>query len=572
MHSFAMKRCPECRRDYYDDSLIYCLDDGARLLEGPAPDGPPTAVMPSAQSSSEAATRTFDNRNTTHEGLAPGLIRRKRATLLAVSVSVIVLIALIGWAAYSYFGGKSARQIGSIAVMPFVNAGGNPDIEYLSDGLTESLINSLSKIPALSVKARSSVFSYKGREVTPQQVAKDLSVEAVLNGRVVQRGDQIVLNVELVDAVTGNQIWGDQYTRRMTDLVALQSEIAGDVSGNLRAKLTGEERTKIARSHTANTDAYQLYLRGRHHWNKRRGEDVRKSIEFFQQAIDKDPTYALAYASLAEAFILVPNYRIGSPQEYYPKARAAATKAIEIDESLAEAHNALASVTCNYDWKFADAERGWQRAIALNPNYATAHQWYGEFLLSMARYPEAIAEMRRAQELDPLSPIINGMMGVALMLSDQPEPALEQLKKTLELDPNFPRTHLYLAEWYQDAGRYEEAIDEFSRHFSLAGGPAINIAEQAENIRRAYRTGGPKAYARAFAETIEKNQGPSGAPAFVLAGYWAHAGESDRAFAILERAYAAHDDSILSLKDPRLDPIKSDPRYKDLLRRVGLPE
>ncbi|HEX6125672.1 MAG TPA: tetratricopeptide repeat protein [Pyrinomonadaceae bacterium] len=567
-----MKRCPECRRDYYDDSLIYCLDDGARLLDGPTPDGPPTAILPSAAPSSEEATKTFGDNRTTNEDLPADSGGGKRAVLLAVSVSALLLVALIGWAAYTYYGRSTSRQIESIAVLPFVNAAGNPDLEYLSDGITESLINSLSQIPTLSVKARSSVFTYKGKEVTPQQVSKDLSVQAVLNGRVMQRGDQVVLNVELVDASTGNQVWGEQYTRKTTDLIELQGEITRAVSGRLRAKLTGAEQEKVAKNYTENTEAYQHYLRGRHHWNKRKADDIRKSIEYFQKAIDADPTYALAYASLAEAFILIPNYRLGSPSEYYPKARAAAARAIEIDESLAEAHNALASVTCNYDWKFADAERGWKKALDLNPNYATAHQWYAEFLLSMGRYPEAVAEMRRARELDPLSLIINGMLGVLLMLNDQPEEALEQLKKTLEIDPNFARTHLFMAEVYQSLGRYEEAIDEFSKHYALSGRAPDKVEELAAVIRKAYRSGGPTAYSRAFAEIIESNQGTSGAPAFVLAGYWAHAGEHDKAFEILEKAYADHDDSVLSLKDRRLDPIKSDPRYKNLLRRVGLPE
>ena len=578
-----MKRCPQCRRDYFDDSLVYCLDDGTRLLEGPAKseaavsihrknDEPATEIIPQAGRSSEAVTRTLYNESSTRWSLDTGSKTNTRAKFIgALSVGVLI-VGLISATAYYYYGLGNGAQVESIAVMPFVNVANNPELEYLSDGITESLINSLSQVPTLSVKARSSVFTYKGREVTPQQVAKDLSVQAVLNGRVQQMGDQLVLHVELVDAGTGNQIWGDRYTRKISDITQLQSEIARDVSGKLRAKLTGVEQAKVAKSHTNNPEAYQLYLRGRFHWNKRRADDIRKSIEYFQQAIDKDPAYGLAYAALAEAFILMPHYRLGPSKEYYPKARSAAMKAIEIDESLAEAHNALASVVCNYDWKFAEAEQEWNRSLSLNPNYATARQWYAEYLLAMGRYPEALAEMRLAQELDPLSLIINGMVGVALLDTNQPEKALEQLNKTLEMDPNFARTHLYLAETYQSMGRYEEAIDAFNRHYSLAGGSPEKIGELSEKIRTAYRAGGPAAYARAFAEIIENNQGESGAPAFVLAGYWAQAGDFDRAFAVLEKAYAEHDDSLISLKNRRLDPLKSDARYKDLLRRVGLPE
>ena len=572
MLSIRMRRCPDCRRDYYDDSLVFCLDDGTRLVDGPAQDTAPTAIFPPADSPGESPTRAFDNSPTTNENVSSVPDPRFRKRLFLFASGLALVLAVLAWAGYTYYRGDQSRQIESIAVMPFVNAAGNPDLEYLSDGITESLINSLSQVPTLSVKARSSVFTYKGKDVTPQQVAKDLSVQAVLNGRLHQRGDQMILNVELVEAATGNQLWGDQYARKVTDLLELQSEIARDVSGKLRSKLTGEEKQKVAKNHTANTEAYNLYLRGRHHWNKRTPEDLRKSVEYFQQAIDKDPTYALAYAGLADVYILIPNYRLGSSHEYYPKARAAAVRAVEIDEALAEAHNALASVICNYDWKFSEAEQEWKRSLSLNPNYATAHQWYGEYLISMGRYPEALAEIRRAQELDPLSLIINGMVGVALRLNNQTEQALEQLNKTLEIDPNFPRTHLFLAETYQQAGRYEEALGAFAKYYSLINASPERVTGLAETIRKAYRAGGPKAYSRAFAEVIEVNQGAGGVPAFVLAGYWAHAGEIDRAFAVLEKAYTDRDDSLLALKNPRLDPLKSDPRYTDLLRRVGLPE
>ena len=575
-----MKRCPKCRRDYFDDSLAFCLDDGARLLEGPAKsdaatavlEEPATEIIPVAGDSSGAATQTYDQENRTSQssGTRDGSQKNKR--LLGVLIGAAVVVGLVATAGYYYYARSGGRQIESIAVMPFINGANNPDLEYLSDGITESLINSLSQVPSLSVKARSSVFTYKGREVTPQQVAKDLSVQAVLNGRVQQRGDQVLMQVELVDTATGNQLWGEQYARKLTDLVQLQSEIARDVSGKLRARLTGDERQRVGKSHTENTEAYQLYLRGRFHWNKRRPDDIRKSVEFFQQAIDKDPTYGLAYAALAESYILIPNYRLGRPQDYYPKARAAALRAIEISPDLAEAHCALASVTSNYDWNFPEAESQFRKAIEVNPNYATAHQWYAEYLLSMGRYEEAVAEMRRAQALDPLSLIINGMVGVALRLSGRPEEALAQLHKTIELDPNFARTHLFLAESYQSMGRLEEAVDEFARHFTLSGVPADKVQQFAAQIRDAAKSGGEKAYSRKIAEIMEANAGPIPPPVTVMAGHWAKAGDFEKAFQLLEEAYVAHDDALVSLKDARLDPLKSDPRYRDLLRRVGLPE
>jgi len=483
----------------------------------------------------------------------------------------IILVTALGLGSYLYYGRGSSKQIESIAVMPFVNAAGNPDLDYLSDGITESLINSLSQIPTLSVKARSSVFTYKGKDVSPQQVAKDLAVQAVLNGRVTQRGDQVLLNVELVDASTGNQLWGDQYARKASDLVQLQSDIARDVSGRLKAKLTGAEQQRIAKNYTENTEAYQLYLRGRYHWNKRRGDDIKKSIEYFQQAIDKDPTYALAYAALAEGYIVAASYRVGSPKDNYALSHAAAAKAIEIDPTLAEAHNALASLLSN-EWRFADAEAEWQKALELNPNYATAHQWYAEQLNSMGRYPEALAEIQRAQQVDPLSLIINGIVGVTLRLNGRRDECLVQLNKTLELDPNFHRTHLFLAETYEQMGRFDEAVDEFAKAFTLSGVSPDTVAHFSPIVKNAAKTGGATSYARAMAEVLENSKGTASPPAVIVAAYWARAGETEKCFLILEKAFNEHDDSMLMLKDPKLDPVKTDPRYKDLLRRVGLPE
>src|SRR5436190_2754457 len=561
-----MKRCPECCRDYYDDSLLYCLDDGSALLEGPASaDESPTAIL-----SGPDSTKNEISGLTTGTGTLLSKSSRPKRYLL-VSFLLLVAIGLGGFFAYRYF--APTKQIESIAVMPFVNESGNPDFEYLSDGITESLINSLSQIPGISVKARSSVFTYKGRTVSTQQVAQDLGVQAVLNGRILQRGDQVLMNVEMVDASTGNQIWGDQYTRQSADLLKLQSEIASDVSKKLKARLTGAESQKVARNYTENTEAYHLYLRGRYYWNRRTADDIKKSVDYFQQAIDKDPTYALAYAGLAEAYILMSSYGAASPKESFPKARVAASKAIEMDPSLAEAHNALASVLGSYDWKFAEAEAEWRNTLALNPNYASGRQWYAEHLLFTGRYSEGIEEMKRAQELDPLSLIINGLVGVAYRMNGQNDQALEQLTKTLELDPNVPRTHLFLAETYQAMGQYEKAVDEFARCFSLLGIPAEKVNPATALVKEKYRTAGPKGYSRAMAEMIEANQSaPSEAPKTVMASYWGAAGEFDKAFALLEKGFEEHDDDMLMIKDPRMGALKSDPRYNDLLRRMGLPE
>ena len=420
-----MKRCPECRRDYYDDTLLYCLDDGNALLDGPASrDEPATAILsepgaaatgfPGAEDQTRPQILTTDQTAIfAREAEAEpqknvGDVSEKqsfpayRAAKPLITAAIVLVLLLGGYFGYRYLG-SNTKQIDSIAVLPFANESGNADVEYLSDGMTESLIGSLSQIPNLNVKARSSVFRYKGKETSAQAVGKELNVQAILNGRVVKRGDDLTLYVELVNTTTENVLWKAEYNRSMANLVSLQSEIARDVSNKLKTKLSGADEQKVAKNYTENAEAYQLYLKGRYHWNKRTGADIRKSVEYFQQAIDKDPTYALAYAALAEAYILIPNYTKDSPHDAMPKARAAAMKALEIDETLAEAHNALADVLYEYDWKFAEGEREFKRAIELNPNYATAHHWYSEYLLTMGRNEEAIAEIKRAQELDPLS-------------------------------------------------------------------------------------------------------------------------------------------------------------------------
>jgi TolB-like protein/Tfp pilus assembly protein PilF len=495
---------------------------------------------------------------------------------LVIGLMVLVLASMgLGYWFLASRSSSTKGQIESIAVMPFVNEGGNADTEYLSDGMTESLIGSLSQLPRLSVKARSSVFRYKGREINPQTVGSELYVQAVLLGRVVQRGDQLTLRLELVDAKTENVVWSEQYNRKQADLVSLQTEIARDVSNKLKTKLSGADEQKVTKNYTENTEAYQLYLKGRYHWSKRTGADIKKSVEYFQQAIDKDPTYALAYAALAEAYILIPNYTNTNPHDAFPKARAAAEKALEIDETLAEAHNALADIMYEYDWKFAEAEREFKRAIELNPNYATARHWYGEYLLAVGKNEEALAEMKRAQELDPLSLIINSILGVAYMENRQYDQAMEQLKKTIEMDQNFPRAHLYLADTYERNGMFEEASLEFEKLFVLNGMPPEEAAKQTAELREAAKKIGAKGYWRKQIEIYERNRvsQPSVMPPLsIVAAFYAQLGEKDQAFAFLEKSYEKKEVDVIRLESTIYDPIRSDPRFQDLMRRIGLPQ
>ena len=373
-----MKRCPECRRDYTDDTLNFCLADGAELVHGLADDEPATAIL-----NSEAPTRVHSTQTS-----RPG-----RNSVIAGIVG-LALVALLGLGGYLYYGRGSGKQIDSIAVMPFANESGNSDVEYLSDGITESLINSLSTLPNLSVKARNTVFRYKGKEVDEKKVGQELSVQAVLFGRFVQRGDDLTLSLSLVDAGTGNALWGEQYDRKMQDLSALRNEIARDVAQKLRTRLSNADATNLTKNYTSNAEALRLYFYGRYFWEKRNPESIRKSIEYFNQAIEKDPDFARAYCGLADAYI-VPASGF-APRDVMPKAKAAVTRALEIDNTLAEAHTSLARILQIYDWNWTEAEKEYKRAIELDPRYALAHQWYGGYLERTGRMAESITERRLA--------------------------------------------------------------------------------------------------------------------------------------------------------------------------------
>jgi serine/threonine-protein kinase len=520
-----------------------------------------------------ATTSDVAHTTSSAEYVVTEIKQHKRSFAIGLAILLVAAIGISYW----YFANRFAntKQIESIAVMPFVNEGGNVDVEYLSDGMTETLINSLSQLPRLSVKARSSVFHYKGKTVSPKTVGTELTVQAILNGRVAQRGDNLILSLELVDALTGNQIWGEQYNRKTTDLVVLQSEIARDVSQKLRTKLSGADEQKLSKNSTANPETYQLYLKGRYHWNKRTGADVKKSVDYFQQAVDKDPSYALAYAGLAQAYILIPNYTRTSPKEPYEKARAAAMKALEMDETLADAHTALASIKADYDWNFPEAEKEFKRAIELNPNDATARQWYSEHLLVLGRNDEAIAEMKRAHELDPLSLIISAELGFTYKEDRQYDQAIEQLRKTVEMDTNFPRTHLYLMLAYEGKGMYEEAISEFEKHSILNGVSPDEAAKEAAALREGYKKSGANGYWRKQIEIAEKRRASDSVdspPLSIEASFYVQLGENDQAFALLEKAYEQREAEVIYLKSPIYDHIRSDPRFTDLQRRIGLPQ
>jgi serine/threonine-protein kinase len=571
----ALRRDREERYQTAKDLLVDLKDVKQDLefqnkLEGTSAPGALETKTPG----SNATPSPIDQHTTSSaEYIVSEIKQHKRGFAIGLA---ILLLAAVG-AGVRFLSNRPANltNIESIAVMPFVNESGNADSEYLSDGMTETLISSLSQLPRLSVKARSSVFRYKGKDINPQTVGNELSVQAVLLGRVIQRGDQLTLRLELVDARNENLIWSEQYTRKQADLVSLQTEIARDVSNKLKTKLSGADEQKLAKKFTENTEAYQLYLKGRYHWNKRTPTDIRKSIEYFRQAIDQDPTYALAYAALAEAYVLIPSYIRDSPKESYERARTAAIKALEMDETLADAHTALAIVKNEYDWNFAEAERDFKRAIELNPNDATTHQFFSEYLIMVGRYEEAIAEIKRAQELDPLSLIINAMAGPVYAESGRYDQAIEQLRKTIEMDQNFPRAHMYLAVTYERSGMFGEAISEFEKHSILRGISPEKAAKEAAVLREAYKKSGANGYWRKKIEIGEKERAlhlGTSPTLSAIAVYYAQIGETDKAVALLEKAYEQRESNVRRLKSPLYGPIRSDPRFQDLIRRVGLPQ
>jgi len=478
---------------------------------------------------------------------------------------VVVILAVAGFLAYRK-AEVERPEIRSIAVLPFVNSSNDADTEYLSDGITESTINSLSQIPKLRVMASSTVFTYKGKGAHPRQVGKDLQVDAVVTGNISQRGESLIIRANLVSVADGTQIWGDQYNRKLADILETESEIASQISSQLKLKLSGTDIQRLQDRPTENTEAYKLYLQGRYHWNKRSEDGFRKSIEYLQAAIEKDPSYARAYAGLADSYALITEYGFVKPDEGVPKTKAAAEKSIELDPNLAEPHTSLAWVKNYNEWDPAGAEREFKRSIELNPNYPTAHQWYGYLLATMGRSAEAISEMKVAQNLDPLSLIINDNLGYVYAMDGQYEKALEQFKKTLEINPNFGQSIWNLGYVYMYQGKYPEALRQFEKLLEVSG-DRRNIS----NLITYYAMTDNKEEARKLLdELIELSHHQHVAPS-VFVGAYAAVGNMNRAFEFLDRACDDRDPQIFTnFTNPAWDNIRSDPRYKDFLRRVNL--
>ncbi len=494
----------------------------------------------------------------------------KKIKPLLWAVGGVVALALLASAAFLWRGRGNQEQITSVAVMPFVNASNNPDSEYLSDGITESLINNLSQLPNLTVMARSSVFRYKGRDIDPQTVAKDLKVQALVTGRIVQHGDQLVISSELIDARNSRNLWGDQYDRKLSDALSVQQEITGAISAKLRERLSGETQKQVAKGGTNDPEAYQLYLKGLYYWEKRTPETLGKAKDYFEQAILRDPGYAMAYVGLANYYVAAPDYSPIPQSEAGPKAKAAAEKALDIDGSSADAHAALAGALWSlFDFSAAEAE--FQRTLELNPNLANAHHWFGLFLSWEARHPEALAHLRRAVELDPLNLQYQCNLGQILANAGQYDAGVEQLKKALEMDPNFSYAHVELRTIYRDWGKEDLAMAEWMRFATIDNDPdELAIVRDAGAV---YAKSGAKA---AIAREIELRKQLAKRiyvdPATIAYEY-ARLGDKEQTFEWLDKAAAEKSSGLQPVKIVRpLQQWHSDPRYINLLKKLGLPQ
>jgi eukaryotic-like serine/threonine-protein kinase len=493
--------------------------------------------------------------------------RRKLWVVLAACVAVIGLAAVGAWYVRS---GKTATQIDSIAVLPFTNGGGDANSEYLSDGITESLIGNLAHVPQLKVKSRNSVFRYKGKDVDVPKVGNDLGVSALVIGRVVPRGDNIEVSAELTNVRDNTEIWGQHYSGKSADIISLQQQIAGDIAEKLRSKLSTSEKQQATKQGTQNPEAYELYLKGRYYWNKQTPLDFATAISYFNQAIAKDPGYALAYSGLADVHTDLAALG-GTPSEDYPKSNAAARKALELDATLARPHAVLGSNEMEYDWDFAGGEAEYKKAFELDPNDATAHQFYAyDIGMIGGREQEALAEANRAYQLDPLSPTNLWQVGYVHVLARRYDEAIAVCKKVANEDPTYGPAHLCLSYAYWGKRMYPQVIGEMKAWGQLSGD---RNSQAASAMEQGLRSAGWKGALIKGIETRQAQRKTGYVSAYLIATLYAELEGKDQAFRWLNTAYQERDPELVGLKtDFLLDPIRSDPRFVELVRKVGLPQ
>src|SRR5258708_7708800 len=464
--------------------------------------------------------------------------------------------------------GRHQEAIESVAVLPFANDSADPDGEYLSDGITETLINNLSQIWNLRVVARSTVFRYKGKDIDPQKAGNDLHVRAVVSGRLLQRGNTLIVRAELMNVATGGQLWGGQYNRKPEDVFALQDDLSREISEKLRLQLTGDEKQRLTKRYTEDAEAYRLYLKGRYHWNKRSPESLHKAVEYFRQALDKDPAYSLAYAGLADAYVYLSFFNVVAPREAIPKAKTAAVKGLEIDKDLAEAHVSLGYISFTYDGDWPAAGKHFEQALALNPAYTRGHTFYPFYLSSIGRSDEALEVAKGSLDLDPASPAVSHSLAVQLYLARKFDRAIEQAHDTLEMDANFAISYAVLGEVYLSKGMYQEGLSALEKYSALSRSGAASLALLGYSHARL----GERKEALQMFEELKAASQQSLARALFVALVYAGLEDKDQAFIWLEKAYEERFNRLAYPKVEALcNPLRSDPRFADLLRRVGIP-
>jgi serine/threonine-protein kinase len=458
------------------------------------------------------------------------------------------------------------KGIASLAVLPFVNASNDPNMEYLSDGITEGVMKSLSGLPQLKVMARSTVFRYKGANIDPREAGHSLGVRAVMMGIVQQVGDQLVITAELVDVEDGSRIWGEQYHRKSSDILSLQPELAREISEKLRLRLSGEQKEKLTKRFTENREAYEFYLKGRYAWGKRGIEDLKKGVEHFRQAIAEDPNYSLAHAGIADCLVLLGLFGADNPREIMPQAKAAAMKATSLDESLGEAYASLGQIKLIYDWDWPAAKADFQQSLSLNPTYPTAHQWHGEYLVSMGLFDQGLAELKKARDLDPLSLIINTNLGLNFYWARHYDLAVEQLERALELEPNFFRAHLHLGMCYERKLMYREAIAELEKARSISENSWILAA-----LGHCHASFGARAEAEKFLDQLlELSRRQFVSCTTIAVVYAGFEDRVDQTIDWLAKAYEERSGLLIWLKVwPIFDHLRRDARFVRLLRLIG---
>ena len=540
-----------------DDVLTGCISALRRAFE----DNPRTpAFIQTIPKSGYRLIAPVSAVNGNDQPAVAGTKASKKPAWLAGAALVVLAASLGFWFL------RPARAIDSVAILPFTNSGADPNTEYLSDGITESIIDSISQLPNLRVMAWTTVARYKSQTKDPLAIGGELGVKSVLTGKIVQSGNQLQIQTELVDLATGSRLWGEQYTRQLSDVIPLQKEISLRISEKLRLKLSGADEQKLKKNTTADPEAYTLYLKGRYFWNKRSEEGMRKAISYFQHAIDRDPGYALAYAGLADAYNLGDDWGSTPPSESFPRAKAAALRALDLDDSLAEAHTSLAFVKANYDWDFPGAEEEFQRAIALNPNYATAHQWYAMYLVPMRRFAEAEREIKVAQDLDPLSLIISLGVGEIFEWERNYDAAFRQYQKTLELDPSFIGTYGHLSTIYEHKGMYREAVEAAKKVAVLKG----NNDEVSEMERVFRKNGYPGLDQMNLRRDFEAQAQGKYVRSSEIAENYLRTGNKPQALHWLEKAFEERDSSLVFLPiDAEFDSLRSDPQFQELLKKIG---